>query len=320
MHFSRRSFHGGTAGSAFAGAVSSPSLDGAPLGRGPYPGAVRRKIGSIEVTALLDGYLEMPLELFPAADPKEAEKLVADQFQAFSPRLSPVNAFLVNLGTRLVLIDTGTANSLGPTAGKLPAALAAAGVAPSQVDAVLVSHMHPDHISGALDSKGEAFFPKAEMLVSEVEYAFWHDDAAFNQAPDAVKPFFIGARAAAAKYASRLTKLPIEADVFGAIRTVPLHGHTPGHQGFMIQSGNESLFIWTDAIHHASFQVARPDWSPVYDVDPQKAAQTRKRVLDRASTDRLLVAGMHLPFPAFGHVARAGDGYRFILAEWPYAH
>jgi glyoxylase-like metal-dependent hydrolase (beta-lactamase superfamily II) len=130
-----------------------------------------------------------------------------------------------------------------------------------------------------------------------------------------VKPFFIGARpplqnATPGSFRSRLT--------FRGDHTVPLHGHTPGHQGFRIHRGTRASS--GDAIHHASFQVARPDWSPVYDVDPQKAAQTRKRVLDRASTDRLLVAGMHLPFPAFGHVACAGDGYRFILAEWPYAH
>lgn len=319
MPFSRRRLLAGAAGAALAVALPLPSLARAPLGQAPLPGAVRRRIGDVEVTALLDGYLEMPPELFLGADAETAAKLALDQFQAPLPRRSPVNAYLVNLGSRLVLVDAGAAGSLGPTLGRLPDALAAAGVSPSQVDAVLLSHMHPDHIAGAVTPAGEAAFPNAEMIVTEDDYAYWHDDANLNQAPEAAKPFFLAARSAAAAYAGRLTRIRGEAEILGPIRAVPLPGHTPGHTGYMVESGGEALFIWADALHHAAYQFARPDWSAAFDIDPRQAASMRRRALDRAAADRLLVAGMHLPFPGFGHVAREGEGYRYVPTEWPYA-
>lgn len=320
MTLSRRHLLAGAAASVAAAATLSPprvAFAKAPLFTAPLPGVVRRRIGSAEVTALLDGYMEMSAELFSAPS-AEADRLKELAFTGGQPNLSPVNAFLLNLGDRLVLIDTGAANSFGPTLGKLPQALTANGVGAEQIDAILVTHMHPDHIAGTIDADGNAVFPNAELIVPEADFGYWHDDAAMAAAPDAFKPFFAAARRAAGAYASRTTKIRGEAEVLPGVKPVPLPGHTPGHTGYVVTSGDEALFIWADIIHNATFQMTHPEWGPAFDVDPTQAARTRQRALDMAASDRLLVAGMHMPFPAIGHVEARSQGFGYVPAEWPY--
>lgn len=319
MPLSRRQFLASTglAGAFLAGVPVSGSAR-APLAGTPVPGVLRRKVGSTEVTALLDGYIDIDSEAFIGLDAGEAAQLAEAAFKVPGPRRVPVNAYLVNSGDRLVLVDAGTSDSMGPTLGRLPEALETAGVMPDQIDTALITHMHPDHINGVLTPDGEALFPNAELVVTAADYAFWHDDANLNQAPDEAKPFFLGARRAAAAYGDRLRQIGGESDAVGSIRTVPLPGHTPGHAGFVVESDGETLFIWGDVIHAATYQFAHPDWSLAFDVDPVQAAETRRRILDQVASDRMLIAGMHLPFPGFGHVARDGDIYRFVPAEWPY--
>ncbi|RWK31378.1 MBL fold metallo-hydrolase [Mesorhizobium sp.] len=320
MTLSRRHFLAGAglAGGTLLANVSVPALARAPLIDAATLGALRRNVGSVQVTALLDGYIDIGSELVIGLAEADAERLARASFQKSGPRRAPVNAYLVNLGDRLVLVDAGTSDSMGPSLGRLPAAIEAAGVSPDQIDTLLITHMHPDHINGVLTPAGEALFPNAELVVTATDYAFWHDDANMNQAPDEAKPFFVGARRAAAAYADRLRQVDGEGEVVGAIRTVPLPGHTPGHAGFTIESDGEALFIWGDVVHMAAYQFARPDWSIAFDVDSKLAAETRKRTLDRVVADRILIAGMHLPFPGFGHVARDGQAYRFVPAEWAY--
>jgi glyoxylase-like metal-dependent hydrolase (beta-lactamase superfamily II) len=282
-------------------------------------GLPNRKIGSIDVTPLLDGYIDVAPDGIIGAEPAEAIALAASAFQAPGSRRIPVNAYLLRVGGRLILVDTGAARGMGATLGRLPMALEAAGVSPDQVDVVLISHMHPDHINGALTPEGDAVFPNAELFVSDADYDFWHDEANLSRAPEDMKPFFLGARKAAAAYAPRLRRFSGESEILGPIRSVPLPGHTPGHAGFIMESDGEGLFIWADVVHIAVYQFVRPEWGLAFDTDPHMAAATRNRALERASSDRMLVAGMHLPFPGFGHVAREGKGYRFVPAEWDYA-
>lgn len=319
MPISRRNLFAASAGLASAAVLpgSPGALAALPPAETQVPGVIRRKVGKIEVTALLDGYMEMPAALFKAPE-EEAARLAHEQFQAVSPRLSPVNAYLINLGDRLVLIDTGAADLFGPTLGKVPQALAAVGIHPEQIDAVLLTHMHPDHVGGAIDPHGKAVYSNAELIVSEADFRYWHDDAALGQAPAAFKPFFSGARAVAKAYQKRLTQFSGETEVFGELRSVPLPGHTPGHTGVMVRSGDDALFIWADIVHHAAFQFAHPEWGPAFDVDGNQAAASRKRALAQAAYDRILLAGMHLPFPGFGYIASENGRYRFVAAEWMY--
>lgn len=315
MPHSRRSLITAGTGLAIASAFPSLSQARAQAGEVPTPGAPHRKVGALQVTALLDGYLDMPIEVFLGADAVTAADLTAGLSGPTEGRRSPVNAYLVNLGGRLLLVDTGAAAVFGPSLGRLPAMLAAAGIEPGQIDAILISHMHPDHVGGALTPQGTAAFPNAELIVSEADHQYWHDDGHLSRAPKAARQFFQAARAVAGAYEARLTRVRDGSEVFGSIRVVSLPGHTPGHVGFTMESEGEALFIWGDVVHHAAYQFARPDWSVVFDVDPRQAAETRRRTLARVVSERALVAGMHLPFPGFGRVEREGEGYAFVPAE-----
>lgn len=285
----------------------------------PLPGVLRRRIGDIEVTALLDGYLDVQEKLLVGFDPAEARKLADAAFQTPGAQRIPVTAYLVNTGGKLILVDAGSADTFGPTLGKLPEALRTVGVAPADIDMLAITHLHPDHINGALKPDGSALFPNAELVVSETDHTFWHDDGFLTQADEHVRGFFLGARKGVAAYQKRLRLFADGAEIARGIRAMALPGHTPGHTGFRIDSGEDSLLIWGDVAHIATYQFARPDWGISFDTDIEQARTTRKKVLDQVATDRLMVAGMHLPFPGFGHVAREGNGYRFVPAEWPYA-
>jgi glyoxylase-like metal-dependent hydrolase (beta-lactamase superfamily II) len=281
------------------------------------PGVVRRTIGDIQITALLDGYMEVTPDLFSA--PRDQAALAArEQFQS-APHFSPVNCFLVQIGGRTVLIDAGAADLFVPTLGNMPSAMAAAGYRPEDVDVVLLTHMHPDHFGGAIAPDGSAAFPNAELFVSQNEYEFWADEPRMLAAPDDAKPVFAGAKALVNAYRDRIARFAPAAGLFGGLTAVPLPGHTPGHTGFILNGGSDSLFIWADTVHHAAFQMKHPEWGPKYDIDPELAIKSRKKALEMAASDRMLVAGMHLPFPAFGHVTRETVGYRYVPADWPYA-
>lgn len=312
---SRRSLLAAPAILSLASAL--PATARAPFG-GVSPALYRFKIGAAEVTALADGSLALDPTLFPAAkaEPETAARLLAQAGFGAQPR-SFVNAYLVNTGDRLVLIDAGTGpgQAFGPDLGRLLRNLAAAGVEPAAVDAVLLTHLHPDHI-GWLAPGGQAAFPNAELVVPDTEYAFWTDEGIASRAPAEAKPFFDAAGAAVKPYAARTRRIQSGEAVPG-ITPVAAPGHTPGHTAYRIASGSEQLLVWGDVVHVAAFQFERPDWGIAFDSDMAQAAQTRRRMFDMAVSDRLLVAGMHLPFPGVGTVTRRGDSFAFAPQPWP---
>jgi len=320
MPFDRRRFLASALAAAPAlpllGALPRPALARAVPAAGPVPGLYRFKVGAFEVTSINDGMLSLTLDQFPAADRGGAEALLQRAFHTPAGIPTAVNAYLVNTGDRLVLIDTGTATAMGPSLGKVGANLKAAGIDPADVDLVVLTHMHPDHANGLIDPAGAAVFGKAELAVAEVEYAFWTDDGILSQAPAGVQPFFHMARAAAKPYADRLSRFGKEAEIIPGIRVLAAPGHTPGHSMVEVTSGTDRLLIWGDIVHAASLQFAKPDWAINFDVDQQAAIASRKRVLDQVAADRVLIAGAHLAFPGIGHVGRAADGYEFVPAFW----
>lgn len=320
MPFDRRRFLASALAAAPAlpllGALPRPALARAVPAAGPVPGLYRFKVGAFEVTSINDGMLSLTLDQFPAADHAGAEALLQRAFHTPAGIPTAVNAYLVNTGDRLVLIDTGTATAMGPSLGKVGANLKAAGIDPADVDLVVLTHMHPDHANGLIDPAGAAVFGKAELAVAEVEYAFWTDDGILSQAPAGVQPFFHMARAAAKPYAGRLSRFGTDVEIVPGIRVLAAPGHTPGHSMVEVTSGADRLLIWGDIVHAASLQFAKPDWAINFDVDQQGAIASRKRVLDQVAADRVLIAGAHLPFPGIGHVGRAGEGYEFVPAFW----
>ncbi|MGX9964093.1 MBL fold metallo-hydrolase [Roseomonas sp. F4] len=284
------------------------------------PGFYRHRVGEIEVTALLDGNLAFPdaalPNLFRNYDAATGNRLKAEAFDPPGGVPLAVNAFLVNTGTRLILVDAGAAAALGPTLGQIPANLRAAGVALEDIDAIVLTHLHRDHAAGLLTAEGTALFPRGELLVAEAEAAYWSDSGEETRAPAPLRPFFGPARAVLAAYGSRVRRIGLETEVAPGVRTLAIPGHTPGHLGVHVASGGAQFLMWGDVVHTQSLQFARPDWSISFDSDPDLAARTRSRIFDMAATDRIVVAGSHLAFPAIGHVARRSEGYGFVPAMW----
>jgi glyoxylase-like metal-dependent hydrolase (beta-lactamase superfamily II) len=278
------------------------------------PGVHHRAVGDAVVTALNDGILEASFDLLTNIDPAEPPTLHQAAFRAIPPRIT-VNAFLVQIGERLTLVDSGCGGVMGPSLGRLADNLAAMGVAPAAIDTVLLTHLHPDHVGGLVDAAGNALLPNAELIVPEAEPRFWQDDTVLAQAPEENRGFIQLARSVLAAYHGRLRTIA-SGEALPGVTAIPAPGHTPGHTGWLIASGAESLLIWGDIVHLPGVQFARPDAGMSFDVDGAQAIATRRRMMDMAATDRLLVAGMHLDFPAFGHLARAGEGYAFIPEVW----
>lgn len=313
----RRHFLAGAAAAALAPAL--PALARAPQAAAQVPGIYRRKLGDIEITAILDGYVPLNAQAFAAGDPAQLRQLLAGAGLGENLPTS-VNAFVVNTRERTYLLDTGTGSNtaFGPTLGRVEANLRAAGIEPGQIDAIILTHAHPDHHEGLLAAEKTARFPNAELIIHEAEYAFWHDDGVLGQAPAEVKPFFASARNALAPYAARTRKVKA-GEVAPGLVLEHAPGHTPGHSLLRVASGSEQLLLAGDSIHNIVLQTAQPDITFAFDIDGKQAAASRRRVLDMAAADKLLISGAHIPFPGFGTVVKEGNGFRFRPAEWSYA-
>jgi glyoxylase-like metal-dependent hydrolase (beta-lactamase superfamily II) len=252
--------------------------------------------------------------LFGAAAAEVAAIAVA------SPQAHPlhghVNAYAVNTGERLVLIDAGAPASFMPSVGRLPANLRAAGIAPAQVDTVLLTHLHIDHIGALLDDAGQPAFANAELVLAEAEFAFWSDPALLANAPEGFRPLVAAAQRVLAAHAGRIRRFARDGEVVRGIAAVALPGHTPGHSGYRIADGAGSLLVWGDIVHAPAVQFARPGISIAFDTDQDAARATRLRAFDRVVAERVPVAGMHLPFPGVGHIERRAEGFGFTPAWW----
>ena len=283
------------------------------------PGVYHRKIGDIVVTALSDGYLDGTVEVMQNIAPADAEQMLKDKFRP--GRRTSVNCYLVYSAGRLALIETGSGNYLLPTAGKLQQNLKAAGVNPADIEAVILTHMHPDHSAGLTDmTNGQKYFPNAELIVHANEPKHWGDDGAMSRADErARKLYFQAAREQMAPYHNQMRTFDKAVEVFPGVTSVPLHGHTPGHSGYMIASGGKSLLIWGDIIHVPEVQVPRPEVTMAFDTDPTAAAATRKRIFDQVVTDKQLIAGMHVHFPGFAHLVKNGENFLMLPEPWDQA-
>jgi glyoxylase-like metal-dependent hydrolase (beta-lactamase superfamily II) len=281
-------------------------------------GIYHRRVGDIVVTAISDGFLDGNLDVLRNIDHDEALQILTESFRP--ARRTAVNAFLIYSAGRLALIETGSGNYLQPTAGKVLANVKAAGVAPADIEAVLLTHMHPDHSAGLTDmATGKPNYPNAELVMHQREPEHWFDDARMAKGNEREKKlFFQAGREQVAPYRDRW-RLFTGGEVFPGVTALPRPGHTPGHTTFMISSGKEQLLIWGDTVHVPEVQTARPEVCMDFDTDKDMAQVSRREVFDMAATDRLLVTGMHLHFPGFAHLVRSGSGYRLIPAAWEQA-
>jgi glyoxylase-like metal-dependent hydrolase (beta-lactamase superfamily II) len=282
------------------------------------PGVYHRRIGDITVTALSDGYLDGSMAVIQNIAPEEAAGMLRAAFRPV-PRRTAVNTFLIQSAGRVALVDTGCGTAMAATGGRLFENLAAMGVAPAEVDAVLLTHMHPDHSNGLADAAGNRLFPNAELVLHAAELAHWHDDAAMARADETGRQRnFQAARDQAAPYRDR-TRTFRGGEVFPGVTAMPFPGHTPGHTGYMIASGQDSLLIWGDIVHVPEIQVPRPEVCMAFDVDPVQAEATRRHVFDMVASDGQAIAGMHLHFPGQAHLLRQGQGYMLLQDAWSMA-
>jgi len=284
-----------------------------PLPTSQPTGVYHFRLGDLVISTINDGYLEVTLDVMVNIPRAEAEALQAASFRRMPPRIT-FNAFLVNDGKSLTLIDTGCGTVGGPAAGALGRHLAALGVAPEAIKTILITHMHIDHISGLVDGAGKPVFPAAEVVAHEDEAKFWLGEPPPG-APEGLVEAFAIAKRGVGPYRERLRTVK-GGEVAPGITLHPAPGHTPGHSGYRVDSGRESLLIWGDIVHMPGVQFANPTAGMAFDADAAQAEATRRRIFAMAASERLRIAGMHLDFPACGHVARSGSGYAFIPEVW----
>jgi glyoxylase-like metal-dependent hydrolase (beta-lactamase superfamily II) len=284
---------------------------------GQVPAVYRRRIGDIVVTAVSDGVLTIPDRVMTRnLAPEELAQALKGAFR--DGLFFSVNAFVVHSRGRVALIDTGCGGYLGPNVGHLIANLNLAGVSPEEIEVVLLTHMHPDHSAGLADREtGRRCYPNAQLVVHENEPKHWFDDAKMSGVSDLYKTMhFQWAREQTKPYLDRMRTIKYGDEVFPGVTAIDAHGHTPGHTAYLIASGGERLLIWGDTVHIPEVQFARPEITMVPDTDPDTAVVARRRLFDTVARERMLVSGMHLHFPGFGHVAREGDGFRFHPEAW----
>lgn len=279
------------------------------------PGIHHIKVGDAVVTALNDGQFDADISYVTGIPAAEAEAQLRGAFRALPPRIT-VSCFLLRMGGRTILIDSGAGGAMGTLLGATKSRLAALGVAPASVDTLLITHAHVDHVNGLLDDAGGALFPNADLFLHEAEAGFWLNKDVQAKAPEAMQMYFGIAQRALAPYAARTTLIKDGAALLPGVTAVFLPGHTPGHTGFRIASGDATLLIWGDIVHLPGLQFAKPLAGMAFDADGDLGRATRAKALDMVATDKILLAGMHHDFPTFGHVGRAGGGYAFEPLVW----
>ncbi len=286
------------------------------------PGFYRLKVGDLEVTALFDGF-----GVFGPHWLNGTKATMDGVVKALheDPRLLDVSdeGFLVNTGKQLILVDAGAGTWWGGGAlGRLPGSLRNAGYTPEEVDIVLVTHLHSDHVGGLTTQDGKRVYPNADVYVAKAESDFWLSPEMAAKAPKDVQPFFQSAQAIAAPYikAGKWHTFSGSEPIVDGMQLVPLHGHTPGHTGYEFSSKGQKILFWGDIVHAQRVQLRHPEVTVVFDIDPTAAAATRLQLLPKLAREHVLIAGPHMPFPALGSLRKEGSGYSWVPVVFTDTH
>ena len=289
----------------------------APQVKTQAPGYYRVMLGDFEVTALSDGTVALPVDkLLTNTTPGQVDKALKRDFLK-APLDTSVNGYLINTGSKLVLIDTGAASLFGPTLGNLLANLKAAGYQPEQVDEIYITHMHADHVGGLMAGDKPAF-PNAIVRADQHDADFWLSAANLEKAPAEMKGFFQGAQASLNPYVTAGKFKPFDGntELVPGIKAVAAHGHTPGHSTYLVESQGQKLVLWGDLMHVAAVQFANPSVTIQFDTDSKAAAVQRKKAYAEAAKQGYLVGSAHLSFPGLGHLRAEGKGYAFVPVNY----
>lgn len=299
---------------ALAAAITAPTVAvaAAPLAGTNAPGFHRVMLGEFEVTAVSDGTVDLPFDKLLHQPADATRKALARNYQSV-PTEASVNAFLVNTGGKLILVDTGAGGLFGPTLGKLVANIEASGYQPEQIDEIYLTHLHPDHVGGlATDSK--IVFPNAIIRADQRDTDFWLSQANLDKAPADNKGFFQGAIASLSPYAAAQHLKPFSGDTELApgVRATSSYGHTPGHTIYTFESKGQKLVLVGDLIHVAAVQLQHPGVTIGFDSDAKAAAASRAKVFQALAKEGALVGAAHLSFPGLGHLRVDGKGYDWL--------
>src|SRR4051794_14072780 len=314
----RRSLLGGAAAVAAAGSLSNtPARAAAPMAGKQGSSFYRYKVGDFEVTALNEGIVRnaTPQNMALNKTLPDVQQALSEAFLPTDHVINQFNVLVVNTGRNLVLLDSGFGDNGAPTVGNLVTNMAAAGIDPKNVDTILVSHFHGDHISGIRAKAGTANFPNAEIMVPAAEWKHWTDAGEESKAPQVWKGNFGAVKRVFDPIAKDVKQYEYGKELVPGITSVDARGHSPGHGAFLVSSGNGKLLVTSDTVNH-QILVRNPDWALWADMDPAMAASARKRLLDMAAADKMQIAAYHLPFPSTGFISKRGDGYEFHPAYW----
>ena len=283
----------------------------APMAKKQVPGYYRMMLGQFELTVLFDGAFDVDISLMSNATTTELQQLLTRNHIDGDKVQTATNVYLINTGKNLVLVDVGCGTLFGPKMGQIMNNLKAAGYTPEQVDTILLTHMHPDHVGGLVDAGGNMLFPNAKVYASRLESDFWLSEKNAAEAKsDMLKNAFSKARSTTAPYreAKKWQTFSHKDEVVPGIRAVSTSGHTPGHTMFRVKSDDSRFFILGDVVISHAIQFTRPDVALEFDVDPKQAVLTRYKVFNLAAKYKWMVAGSHLPYPGIGQVRSNGDG------------
>jgi len=321
MMLDRRDFLVGAGGAATALLVGTPGGDAearAPTSSAQVPGFYRFPLGRFQITVVSDGTISFPCEaLWPEAAKADRDMVLAGDFQPTDNATLQVNVLAVNTGDHLVLVDAGSRGKFQPTASRLLENLAAAEIKPEQVDTILITHFHPDHMWGVTDDgDAERTFPNAEYVVGEAEWNFWMqpqhplaNDAFWEQ-------IYHQNMKTVAAIKDRVRTVKPGGEAATGITTIATPGHTPGHTSVEIASGSDHLLCTADVVGNRAVALQRPDWRGGFDLDLEQGAKTRRAFLERCASEKALISTYHLPYPGLGHVTRAGGAFAWIPVDW----
>lgn len=279
----------------------------------PETGFYKFKVGDIGVTALYDGIWRKPHD--PAfiknasVDDTKAALAKAGLTTEYMP--IPLTVAVLDVGGKLIMIDSGSGAQWQPTAGRLHENMGKAGIDPAKIETILISHFHPDHIFGLMErGTNKPVYPTAELIVAGTEYKWWTDPGRVEKLPEARKPLGKRIQAVFPKW-KNFTLVDSEKEVAPGIKLVQAPGHTPGHSVFIVSSGNQQLMLSSDTAYVPALLAPHPEWQGTYDQDGPLAVTTRRAILDRIIADKMAVWGSHFPFPGAGTFTKDGDAYAF---------
>jgi len=293
----------------------------APMVKTQAPGYYRLMVGDFEVTAISDGTVKLPMkDLLTNTTPAKSSAALKAAFLGGVTVETSVNTYLINTGDKLVLIDTGAAGLFGPTLGNLLANLKASGYQPEQVDEIYITHMHPDHVGGLMSGSAMAF-PNAILRIDKADTDFWLSEANMNAAPQESKGFFQGAMGSVNPYvaAGKLKTFEGTTELTPGITAKAAHGHTAGHNVYVVESKGEKLMLWGDVVHVAAVQFDNPAVTIKFDSESKSAAKERIKAYAEAAKQGYLVGVTHIAFPGLGHVKTGAGGKAYSWVPLNYS-